>query len=99
MPVPVADHETAERQTLDEIRGWHGGIADALIDFDDGGILDVLKQSNVMDNNIVGRYRECLRVRHRVGHGRYWAKPVEVDQIDPDGAYTRADAIIRAIPS
>jgi hypothetical protein len=32
MPVPVPDHEAAERQTLDEIRDWYDGMARALID-------------------------------------------------------------------
>jgi hypothetical protein len=189
MPVPSIDHESAELQTLDEIRDWHGGVVDALIDqrasvqqairtgssvapryvgmtegdvdahydaqrreldrltvlnlvasaaatikvdfsrrirekrkdplarayrkwhktlsakkqrrpdFDDGGILDVLKEARVIDNNIVGRYRECLRARHWVGHRRYWAKPVEVDRLDPDDAYERADTLLRAMPT
>jgi len=189
MPIPLIDRETAEPQTLDEIRDWHHGIVDALVeqrasiqhairqssavaprfvgmtegevdahydadrreldrltvlnlvasaegtlkvdyfrrvaeklkdslsvayrkwhrtlstkkqlrpDFDDGGILDVLKKTQVMDNNIIGRYRECLRTRHWVGHGRYWSKPVEVDRLDPDDVYDRADALLRAMPA
>jgi hypothetical protein len=188
MPVPPAYHQTAEPQTLDEIRDWHRGVVEALVgqrasvkramregsavaprfagmteddidahhdagrreldrltmlnlvasaeaairidylrrvggklkgplaheyqvwhkrlsakkqlrpDFDEGGILDVLKNAQVMDNNVIGRYRECLPVRHWVGHGRYWAKPVEVDHLDPDDVYDRADALLRAIP-
>ena len=188
MPLPPIDHETAEPQTLDEIRNWHRGVVDALVgqrasvqhavragsavvsrfvgmtegevdahydaqrreldrltvlnlvasaeatvkvdyfrrvgeklkdplarayrewhktlpankqlrpDFDDAGILDVLKESHVMDNNIVGQYRECLRVRHWLGHGRYWAKPAEVDRFDPDDVYDRANALLQAMP-
>ncbi len=154
MPVPFFVDETAEPQTLDEIRDWHRGIVDALLgrrtlvqnairvgstvsslfvgmtesdvdahydsqrreldrltvlnlvasaeatirvdyfrrvkgkrkdllavtyrkwhktlsakkkprpNFDDGGILDVLKQAGVLDKTIIGRYRECLRARH-----------------------------------
>ena len=188
MPIPRIDRETAEPQTLDEIRDWHRGIVDALIDqgasvrhaiqsgsavaprfvgmklddvdayhdlqrreldrltvlnlvacaeaaikidffrrvkdkrkdllaevyrkwhkklsgikqlrpdFDDGGILDRLKDAGVMDNNLIGQYRECLRARNWVGHGRYWAKPVAVDRLDPDDVYDRADAMLRALP-
>lgn len=67
-------------------------------DFDDGGILDVLKSAHVMDNNVIGKYRECLRARHWVGHGRYWAKPVEVDELDPDDVYNRAAALLQSMP-
>jgi hypothetical protein len=66
-------------------------------DFDDAGILDVLKDAYVMDNHIVGEYRKCLRARHWVGHGRYWAKPVDVDRLDPDDVYDRANALLQAI--
>jgi hypothetical protein len=66
-------------------------------DFDEGGIRDVLKQAHVMDNHVVGRYRECLRPRHWIGHGRYWAKPAEMDRLDPDDVFDRADALLRAL--
>jgi hypothetical protein len=189
MPIPLIGHQTAEPQTLDEIRDWHRGIVDALVeqrasvqyairqssavgprfvgmtegevdahydaarreldrltmlnlvasaegtlkvdffrrvkkktkdplsvayrrwhrtlsskkqhrpDFDEGGILDVLKETNVMDNNIIGGYRVCLRARHWVGHGRYWSKPLEVEQLDPDEVYDHAGALIRAMPA
>jgi hypothetical protein len=188
MPLPPIAYETAEPQTLDEIRDWHRGVVDALVDqrvsvqrairtgspvaprfvgmteadvdahfdaqrreldrltvlnlvasaeatvkvdyfrgvggklndalarayrdwhktlsankqlrpdFDDGGILDVLKEAHVMDNYVVGGYRECLRARHWLGHGRYWAKPAEVDRFDPDDVYDRANALLQAMP-
>ena len=52
-----------------------------------------------MDNHIVTRYRECLDARHWVGHGRYWDKPVEVDRLDPDAVYDRANALLKAMPT
>jgi hypothetical protein len=67
-------------------------------DFDEGGILEVLKEAHVMDNHVVGRYRVCLKTRHWVGHGRNWDKPVEEDQLDPDDVYDRANALLRAMP-
>jgi hypothetical protein len=82
-------------------RQWHSTLSatkQLRPDFDDGGILDVLKDAGVMDNHIVGRYRECLRARHWLGHGRYWAKPVEVDRLDPDEVYDRANALLLALP-
>lgn len=68
-------------------------------DFDRGGILDVLRDANVMENHIIREYRECLEARHWVAHGRYWCKPVGVDQLVPDVVFDRADAIIRALPA
>lgn len=67
-------------------------------DFDQGGILEVLKAAQVMDNHIIGAYRECLRPRHWVGHGRNWDTPVEIDQLDPDDVYDRCTALLKAIP-
>ena len=32
MPLPPIDPETAEPQTLDEIRDWHRGIVNAVVD-------------------------------------------------------------------
>ena len=67
-------------------------------DFDEGGILEVLKNAQVVDNHLVGRFRECLRLRHWVGHGRYWNKPVEADMLDPDEVADRSDAVLHALP-
>jgi hypothetical protein len=83
-------------------REWHKTISkkkQRRPDFDDGGILDELKKAKVMNNNIIGQYRECLRARHWVGHGRYWSKPVEVERLDPSDVYDRADALLRAMPA
>jgi hypothetical protein len=83
-------------------RAWHKELSASKQlrpDFDEGGILEVLKGCNVMDNNIVGQYRECLRPRHWVGHGRYWARPVEADRFDPDDVYARASALLEAMPN
>jgi hypothetical protein len=82
-------------------REWHNTLSpmkQLRPDFDEGGILDVLKDAKVMDNHVIGEYRQCLRVRHWLGHGRYWAKPVEVDQLDPDEVYNRADSMLKTIP-
>ncbi|MBC7785587.1 MAG: hypothetical protein H7144_17280 [Burkholderiales bacterium] len=68
-------------------------------DFDEGGILQVLKDVRVMNSHVVEGYRECLRPRHWFGHGRNWDKPVEVDRLDPDDVYDRADALLRAMPT
>jgi hypothetical protein len=68
-------------------------------DFDKGGILEVLKGAKVMQDHIVREYRECLRTRHWVGHGRNWEKPEEVDELDPDDVYDRASALLQAMPT
>jgi len=82
-------------------RTWHktlSAIKQLQPDFDERGILAVLKETRVIDNNIVGQYRECLAGRHWVGHGRRWDKPIAIDRFDPDDVYDRCDALLRAIP-
>jgi hypothetical protein len=188
MPIPPANHATAEPQTLDEIRDWNRGLNEALVDqrasvlhaiqvganvlprfagmtdddvdahydrarreldrltvlnlvasaeasvrsdffrrvreklkdplsrayqkwhaklsakkqlrpdFDEGGILEVLKEAHVINNHVVGQYRECLKARHWLGHGRFWEKPNEVDSLDPDDVYDRANILLVALP-
>ena len=82
-------------------RKWHKSLSkkkQQRPDFDEGGILDVLKKTQLIDNHIVGRFRECLPARHWVGHGRYWDKPHAVDRFDPVDVYDRAFALLRAMP-
>lgn len=84
-----------------EYRKWHkslSGKKQLRPDFDTPGMLDILKKSQVMDNAIIGRYRECLQVRHWVGHGRYWAKPAVADRLDPDEVYERAELLLNSMP-
>jgi hypothetical protein len=83
-------------------RRWHKTLSKKKKkrpDFDERGILDVLKKTKLIDNHIIARYRECLPARHWVGHGRYWDKPVAVDQLYPDDVYDRANVLLRAMPA
>ena len=82
-------------------RNWHKTLSAKKRrrpDFDEAGILEVLQGADVMDNNLIGRYRECLRARHWVGHGRYWTKPTAVDRLLPTDVYDRGLALLRALP-
>jgi len=82
-------------------RNWHKGLSarkQLRPDFDESGILTILKETNVINNNVVGQYRECLQGRHWLGHGRRWDKPIAIDRFDPDDVYDRCDALLRAIP-
>ena len=79
-------------------RAWHKKLSAKKRrrpDFDERGILDVLKGADVLDKHLIGRYRACLAARHWIGHGRYWAKPVE---FDPDDVSRRADELLKALP-
>ena len=53
MPIPLIDRETAEPQTLDEIRAWHRGIVDALVE-QRASIQDAIRQSLVVTPRFVG---------------------------------------------
>ncbi|MBL8866265.1 MAG: hypothetical protein KF873_16265 [Gemmataceae bacterium] len=66
-------------------------------DFDEQGILTVIKQVGVLDNHLIGQFRECLQARHWIGHGRFWAKPVAVDALAPVDVLNRANIVIRAV--
>ncbi|HEX4797443.1 MAG TPA: hypothetical protein VH370_26855 [Humisphaera sp.] len=82
-------------------RNWHKSLSGAKQlrpDFDVSGILDVLRNGYLPDKNILGRFRECLRPRHWIGHGRYWGKPIEVDALDAEEVYDRARELLAAIP-
>ena len=65
--------------------------------FDEEGILSRIKESGTIDKDVVGRFRECVRVRHWVGHGRRWQKPLEVERLDPDDVYERVNALLQAV--
>ena len=68
-------------------------------DFDEKGILERLKDSKVLkDNNVVGQFRQCLKPRHWVAHGRYWAKHASVDHLTPAQVFQRAKDLLNALP-
>jgi hypothetical protein len=82
-------------------RAWHGTLSfrkQVRPDFDEGGILDQLRAAAVVPNHLIGNYRECLRARHWVGHGRYWDKPEAVDRFDPADVHARGTALLAALP-
>lgn len=83
-------------------RRWHRTLSTSKQlrpDFDKKGILEVVKKAAVMDNHKINRYRECLQARHWVGHGRYWDKPVWVDQLLPTDVYARCLDLLQGWPS
>ena len=53
MPIPLIDRETAEPQTLDEIRDWHHGIVDALVE-QRASIQHAIRQSSAVAPRFVG---------------------------------------------
>ena len=67
-------------------------------DFDEQGILEFLKKSEWVDRHVIGQFRVCLPTRHWVGHGRYWNRPLEINKLDPDEVYDRAQALLTALP-
>ena len=83
-------------------RSWHKKLSDRKKDrpdFDKAGILEELKRAHVLNNDIIRQYRECLKARHWVAHGRYSARPLEVDRLDPMDVYGRGQALLQALPN
>ena len=85
-------------------REWHKSLSkkkQRRPDFDKDGILERLKEADILGKTgkrLIGDYRECLRHRNWVAHGRYWAKPVEVEKLDPDDVFDRAANLIQGLP-
>jgi hypothetical protein len=82
-------------------RAWHGTLSSKKKrrpDFDEAGILEILKKTRAVESGIIGQYRECLRARHWLGHGRRRNKPAGMDRFDPDDVYRRSNALLNAIP-
>ncbi len=72
-------------------------VKQKLPDFDEEGILDRIKDAKVLDSNIVGRFRECLKSRHWIVHGRYFLKHANVDQFSPEEVRDRCQKLVNAI--
>ncbi|QEH38374.1 hypothetical protein OJF2_69750 [Aquisphaera giovannonii] len=85
-----------------DYRKWHKTLSSGKKrrpDFDEEGILDLVKENADRPlKNLVGRFRECLRARHWVGHGRYWSKPPGMDSLDPVEVFERCRALLQAWP-
>jgi hypothetical protein len=93
-----------EKKQKDELsklyRKWYKNLSKKKKEqpsFDEEGILSRIKESGVVDRDVVGRFRECLRVRHWLGHGRRWKKPLEMERFDPDDVDERVDALLQAV--
>jgi hypothetical protein len=88
-------------QLASAYRKWHSNLSPKMRrhpPFDRHGILDALKRAGVVNAHLVGRYRECLPVRHWLGHGRYWTKPTGAEQLNPEEVYARAVGLLNALP-
>jgi hypothetical protein len=93
-----------ERRLKDDLskvyRKWYKNLSKKRRErpsFDEEGILSRMKESGTIDKDVVGRFRECLRVRHWVGHGRRWQKPLELERLDPDDVYERVNTLLQAV--
>ena len=66
-------------------------------DFDESGLLAVMKQSGTIDPHRIGQFRECLPPRHWVGHGRYFTKPIQMEKLDPHEVCRRGHQLLSSI--
>lgn len=86
---PLGDPEP---QTLDAILDWHRGVVDALNE-QRATVHTAIRTGSHVGPRFIGM------TEVDVDDHRYWNKPVEVDQLDPDEVYDRANALLQAIPA
>jgi hypothetical protein len=67
--------------------------------FDGGGILEQLKQSGAVPAHLVTNFRDALRLRHWIAHGRYWTQPLAHAAYIPDDVYRTIFALASALPT
>lgn len=67
--------------------------------FDEGGILDRLKESGTVAAHLVTNFRDVLRLRHWIAHGRYWSQPLANAVYIPDDVYRTIAELPAALPS
>ena len=67
--------------------------------FDEDGILDVLKASSVIKAHLISDFRDTLRQRHWIAHGRHWSQSLGKAVYLPDDVYEIIDALLVALPA
>ena len=60
-------------------------------------ILDTLKDSGVVSRHVIGDFRDALRLRHWLAHGRYWLLTLGKSSYAPDDIYHIAHALLAAL--
>ncbi|MCY2933546.1 MAG: hypothetical protein NT172_05205 [Planctomycetota bacterium] len=84
----------------DKYRKWHGSLKNRKRrrpDFDEVGILGIMKRSGVIDAHLIGEFRECLRARHWIGHGRYFQRPAQMEKLDPYEVCSRGNRLLQSL--
>lgn len=82
-------------------RAFHGGLSNAQRlrpPFDEQGILHALKGAGVMHPHLVADFRNALRLRHWIAHGRYWTQPLARNTYAPDDVHRIILALLTALP-
>ena len=68
-----------------------------LPDFDEGGILEALKDSSTVQGHLVTSFRHALKIRHWYAHGRHW--PLKTNALhDPAAVHLACKELLDAIP-
>ncbi len=67
--------------------------------FDEHGILDALRDSAAVDRHLVTDFRDALRLRHWIAHGRYWKPSLDSAAHAPDDVYRTINALLTALPT
>ena len=67
--------------------------------FDESGILDQIKSSTLVPAHIVTTFRQVLRYRHWIAHGRYWAEArINATSLTPQDALVACNDFLAALP-
>jgi hypothetical protein len=65
--------------------------------FDEGGILEKLKDSGTVQAHVVTQFRDMLRQRHWIAHGRYWLLNLAANYHEPEDVHAAASVLLAAL--
>ena len=65
----------------------------------DEHVLEAMRNSGQVAPHLIGDFRDALRLRHWLAHGRYWTVDLGRNSYAPDDIYRVVHALITAVPA